>query len=264
MKFSCCIEMIYAEAPFMRRFPQAKADGFEYVEFWNWDGKDIPAIKQALKDNGLKLAAFQGDCGGRMVDGAEHERYLDGVRKGIEIARELGAMNMFLMSDILQEDRTVKPMANPIGDEEKRANSLAMLKRIAPLVEKAGVVGVIEPLNTTVDHAGYSLRNTAPAVEMLKEVGSPNLRLLYDAYHMQIMEGNIIANIRDFHEYFGHFHVADVPGRHEPGTGELNYHNILKALGETGYGRLVGFELEPRLASSGETMRRLLAEYGEL
>ena len=264
MKFSCCIEMIYLDLPFMRRFAKAREDGFAYVEFWSWDGKDIPAIKKALADNGLKLAAFQGDNGGRMVDKAEHAAYLDGVKKGIDIAVELGAMNMFLMSDILQEDRTVKPMDKPMSDEEKTENSLSMMKTVAPLVEKAGVTAVIEPLNTYVDHAGYSLKNTAPGVAMLKIVNSPNVRLLYDAYHMQIMEGNIIANIRDFHQWFGHFHVADVPGRNEPGTGELNYRNILKALAATGYDRVVGFELEPKLASSTEVMKRLLDEYKDL
>lgn len=261
VKFSCCIEMIYTALPFMQRFAKAREDGFSYVEFWNWDNKDIPAIKKALQNTGLKLAAFQGNSGGRMVDASEHELYLDGVRKGIEVARDLGAMNMFLMSDILQEDRTVKPMDKPIGDAEKELNSIAILKRIAPLMEKAGVTAVIEPLNTTVDHAGYSLCHTAPAVELLNKVGSPNIRLLYDAYHMQIMEGNVITNIRAFHKYFGHFHIADVPGRCEPGTGELNYYNILKALAETGYDRIVGFELEPKLDTSTKVMKNLLAEY---
>ncbi len=264
MKFSCCIEMIHTDLPFMQRFAKAKADGFLYVEFWNWDNKDIPAIKKALADNGLRLAAFQGNSAGRMVDANDHALYLDGVKKGIEVAKELGAMNMFLMSDILQEDRTVKPMDKPIGDAEKEANSIGMLKKIAPLVEKAGVTAVIEPLNTTVDHAGYSLCHTAPAAALLDKVGSPNIRLLYDAYHMQIMEGNLIANIRAFHQYFGHFHLADVPGRFEPGTGELNYYNILKALAATGYDRIVGFELEPKLAGSSEVMKKLLAEYAGL
>jgi hydroxypyruvate isomerase len=197
-----------------------------------------------------------------MVDKNDRDLYLKGVKQGIEVAKELGALNVFLMSDILQEDRTVKPMDRPVSDEEKEANTIAMLKEIAPLMEKADVVGVIEPLNTTVDHAGYSLCHTAPAVDLLKKVNSKNICLLYDAYHMQIMEGNVITNIRAFHDYFGHFHLADVPGRFEPGTGELNYYNILKALSETGYDRIVGFELEPKMASSSEVMRRLLKEFG--
>ncbi|MDR2390231.1 MAG: TIM barrel protein, partial [Planctomycetota bacterium] len=231
----------------------------------NWDNKDIPAVKAALRDNGLKLAAFQGDSGGRMVDRNEHGQFLDGVKKGLDIARELGAVNMFLMSDVLQaDDRSVKPMDNPVSDAEKAENSVKMLETIAPLAEKAGVTALIEPLNTSVDHAGYSLCHTALAVDMLKKVGSPGVRLLYDAYHMQIMEGNVIATIRRFNEYFGHFHVADVPGRHEPGTGELNYPNILKELKASGYSRLVGFELDPLQGTSSEIMRKMLADYGGL
>ncbi|MDR1520042.1 MAG: hypothetical protein LBU23_07865 [Planctomycetota bacterium] len=91
MDFSCCLEMLYADLPFLPRFAQAKKDGFSHVEFWNWDNKDIPAVKAALRDNGLKLAAFQGDSGGRMADRNEHGQFLAGVEKGLEVARELGA-----------------------------------------------------------------------------------------------------------------------------------------------------------------------------
>lgn len=264
MKFSCCIEMIYTEYEFIRRFEKAREDGFEYVEFWNWDNKDIPAVKKALSDNGLKLAAFQGNSLGRMVDVKESELYLEGVKRGLEVAKELGALNMFLMSDIMQEDRSVKPMDRPCSDEEKQNVSVSMLKRIAPMMEDAGVTAVIEPLNTIVDHRGYSLCGTAPAVDILKKVDSPNVRLLYDAYHMQIMEGNIIDTIKKYHNWFGHFHIADVPGRFEPGTGELNYLNILKALADTGYERLVGFELEPHSAPDSQVMRAMLKEYRQI
>lgn len=263
MHFSCCIEMIYTELEFTQRIYQAKADGFAYVEFWNWDNKDIAAIKKALLETGMKLAAFQGNSLGRMVDIRDEKLYLDGVKKGIEVAKELEAVNMFLMSDIMQEDRSVKPMDRPCSEDEKRQASIKMLKKIAPLVEEAGITAIIEPLNTIVDHSGYSLCHTAPAVEILKEVGSSNVKLLYDAYHMQIMEGNIIDNVKKYHKYFGHFHIADVPGRYQPGTGELNYINILKALKETGYDRLVGFEFEPHGAGSSEVMHQILKEFAD-
>ena len=246
MKFSCCIEMIFTEMEFIKRFEAAKKAGFEYVEFWNWDNKDLKAIKRELEGNGLKMAALQGNGRGRMVDKNDHEVYLDDVKKGIEVAVELGSLNAFVMSDILQEDRSVKPMENPISDDEKRDNTIAILHKIAKVAESAGVVMVIEPLNIYVDHMGYSLYNTAPAVDILKEVNHPNIRLLYDAYHMQIMEGNICDNIKAYHSYFGHFHIADVPGRFQPGTGELNYVNILKTLKDTGYDRVVGWEFEPK------------------
>lgn len=264
MKFSCCVEMIYTDLPFIDRFYKAKEDGFKYVEFWNWDNKDIPAIKKVLEETGLKIAAFQGNSGGRMVDAREHDAYMCGVQQGIEVAKEIGALNMFLMSDILQEDRSVKPLDIHLTDEEKEENSIIILRQIASLLEGANLVAVIEPLNTTVDHHGYSLYSTKDGVRLLDQVKSPNIKLLYDAYHMQIMEGDIINNINRYHNYFGHFHMADVPGRHEPGTGELNYFNILKALQETGYDRVIGFELEPLLGGSSEVMTRLLSEYSNL
>ena len=261
MKFSCCIEMIFTEMEFIKRFEAAKKAGFEYVEFWNWDNKDLKAVKRELEANGLKMAALQGNGRGRMVDKNDHEVYLEDVKKGIDVAAELGSLNAFVMSDILQEDRSVKPMANPISDEEKRDNTVAILHKIAPLAKSAGVTMVIEPLNIYVDHKGYSLYNTAPAVDILKEVNHPNIRLLYDAYHMQVMEGNICDNINAFHSYFGHFHIADVPGRFQPGTGELNYVNILKTLKKTGYDRVVGWEFEPK-GESGNIIKDTFALLG--
>jgi len=249
MKYSCCIEMLFTEVDFMKRFEKAKAAGFEYVEFWNWDNKDIAAIKRELDNTGLKCAAFQGNGRGRMIDKADHEVYLEDVKRGIDIAAQIGAMNAFVMSDILQEDRSVKPLEHPIADADKTANSIEILGKIAPIAKAADVTMVIEPLNTYVDHPGYSLCHTAAAVDILKAVDSPNIRLLYDAYHMQIMEGNICENIKAYHEYFGHFHIADVPGRCQPETGELNYVNVLAALKATGYDRVVGWEFEATGAS---------------
>lgn len=260
MKFSCCIEMIYLEYDFLDRIRKAKEDGFEYFEFWNWDNKDIPAIKKVMEETGMKLAAFQGNSDGRMCDANDAEVYMEGVKKGIAIAKELGAINMFLMSDIMQEDRSVKPFDRPVTDAEKREASMAILKQVAKLLEGTDITAIIEPLNTLVDHAGYSLCHTAPAVEMLKELNSPHVKLLYDAYHMQIMEGNIIDTIKANAAWFGHFHIADVPGRFQPGTGELNYTNILAALKETGYDRLCGFECTPKGSGSTAVMKKLLAE----
>lgn len=261
MKFSCCIEMIYLEYDFVDRIRKAKEDGFEYFEFWNWDNKDIPAIKKVMEETGMKLAAFQGNSAGRMCDAQDAGIYMEGVKKGIEVAKELNAVNMFLMSDIMQEDRSVKPFDRPVTDEEKRAASMAILKQVAQLLEGTNITAIIEPLNTYVDHAGYSLCHTAPAVAMLKELNSDHVKLLYDAYHMQIMEGNIIDTIKANAQYFGHFHIADVPGRYQPGTGELNYSNILTALNETGYDRICGFECTPKGADSSTVMKELLAQF---
>lgn len=258
MKFSCCIEMIYTEYPFLERFRKAKEAGFDYVEFWNWDNKDVDAIEKTIKEVGIGVATFQGSIRGVMVDKRDREVYIEDLKTSIAMAKRLGAKAIFCMSDILQEDRSVKPRDYELSAEEMRANTVSVLKELAPIAEEAGVTLVIEPLNTLVDHRGYSLHSSAEGVAIVKEVNSPAVRLLYDAYHMQIMEGNIIDTIRNNWQYFGHFHVADVPGRHQPGTGELNYMNILKELKDTGYQGIVGFEFDPTEASdmvAAETLK---------
>ena len=245
MKFSCCIEMIYTEYPFLERFQKAKDAGFDYVEFWNWNDKDIDAIEKTIKEVGIPVATFQGSIRGVMVDKNDREVYIEDMKTSIATAKRLGAKAIFCMSDIMQEDRSVKPHPYEISPEEMRETTISVLRELAPIAEEAGITLVIEPLNTLVDHAGYSLYSSAEGIEIVKAVNSPAVRLLYDAYHMQIMEGNIIDTIRNNWQYFGHFHIADVPGRNQPGTGELNYNNILKALKETGYAGIVGFEFAP-------------------
>jgi len=257
MKYSCCIEMIFTEYDFVDRIYKAREAGFDFVEFWCWENKDIPAIKKALQETGMRVGVFQGNMEGRLVDPRDHEKYIAGVMRSIEVAIELGANTLFLMSDIMKEDRSVLETPYFISDEEKRAGTISILKELAPVAEANGITFIIEPLNTIVDHKGYSLCHSRPGFDIIREVNHKNIRLLYDAYHMQIMEGNVIATIKEGIDTIGYFHIADVPGRFEPGTGELNYANILKVLGESGYTGNVGFEFEPKDGNSMETVRRV-------
>jgi hydroxypyruvate isomerase len=129
------------------------------------------------------------------------------------------------------------------------------LKGLAPLAEEAGVTLLLEPLNTLVDHPRYFLDSGREGFAIIGEVDSPHVRLLYDVYHMQIMEGNVTETLRRHLPLVGHIHMADVPGRHEPGTGELHFANILHALADAGYAGTVGFEFSPQ----GDTLRALIA-----
>lgn len=120
------------------------------------------------------------------------------------------------------------------------------LKRIAPLAEEHKVTICVELLNSKVDHKDYQGDHTAFGVEVIKSVGSPRVKLLYDIYHMQIMEGDVIRTIRDNHKYIGHYHTAGVPGRHEiDATQELNYPAIMRAIRETGFSGYVAQEFIP-------------------
>jgi hydroxypyruvate isomerase len=119
------------------------------------------------------------------------------------------------------------------------------LKRAHDVVAPHGVTLIVEPLNTLVNHQGYYLNHTAEAFEIMREVSSPNVKILFDIYHVQIMDGNLIDTIRKNIASIGHFHVGDVPGRHEPGTGEINYANVFHAIRETGFRDFVAMEYVP-------------------
>ncbi len=257
MKFSCCIEMIFTEYDFISRIHKAKEVGFDCVEFWCWQNKDIEAIKKALDETGMEVGVFQGNLEGRMVDQKDHEKYVAGVLQSIETAKYLGAKTLFLMSDIMKEDRSVLETPYPLSFDEKMESTRAVLQALIPVASETGFTFVIEPLNTKVDHRGYSLCNSEPAFQLIREVGDPHMRVLYDAYHMQIMEGNIIETMKSGIDTIGYFHVADVPGRFEPGTGELNYANIIRELRDAGYNGNVGFEFTPKNSSSEEVVKRV-------
>lgn len=112
--------------------------------------------------------------------------------------------------------------------------------------DELGITLLLEPLNTKVDHPGYTLAHSTQAFQIVRFVDSPRLRVLYDVYHMQIMEGNLMETMAANLDCIGHIHVADVPGRHEPGTGEINYRSIAAMLREQGYAGSVGLECVPR------------------
>lgn len=122
----------------------------------------------------------------------------------------------------------------PVPRSEQMSNAVEALRAAAPALEKNGITAIVEVLNTYVDHAGYFLYYLRDGAELVDRVGSPNVKLLFDIYHVQIMEGNLIQNIRSHIDRIGHFHIGDVPGRHEPGTGEINYRNVFKAIYELG------------------------------
>ena len=133
-----------------------------------------------------------------------------------------------------------------MDDETGLKNCAEGLKRLMPLCEKRGVVLVMELLNSRVNHRDYMCDKTAWGVELCKQVGSNNFKLLYDIYHMQIMEGDVIATIRRDHAFFAHYHTGGVPGRHEiDETQELNYPAIMRAILETGYTGYVAQEFIP-------------------
>jgi hydroxypyruvate isomerase len=145
-----------------------------------------------------------------------------------------------------------------LSDEEGAVNTAEGLKRVAGVAEQKGVTLILELLNSKVDHKDYQCDHTAWGVQVVRAVNSPRVKLLYDIYHMQIMEGDIIRTIRDNINYIGHFHTAGNPGRHDmDDTQELNYPPIMRAIAATNYDGYVGHEFIPK----GDPMEAIRVTY---
>ncbi len=256
LKLSPCIEMLFGEVPdFYDRFAAAKAAGASFFEFWNWTGKDLPRIKALAGENGLSIGAF---C----VAGENREfnekrlMYREAIPAFLDVCREsIGKAKALSCPTLIV---TCGNERNDIPRAEQHTNIVLALRAAAPLFEESGVTLVLEPLNVLVNHRGYYLDSSYEAFSIIEETGSPNVKLLFDVYHQQISSGNLIDTIRKYGDLVGHYHVADVPGRHEPGTGEIAYPRVFRAIAETGYDRLVGLEYRS-VAPSAESFRAVSA-----
>jgi hydroxypyruvate isomerase len=207
-----------------------------------------------LKKHGLDSSM----CNGaeiNLVDGwnnkDNHAKLIQSYSEHIELVSKAGYKNLIFFTG----------NRRGMDDETGMQNTVEGLKKIVGLAEKKGVVLQLELFNSKINHKDYMADKSAWGVEMCKRIGSENIKLLYDIYHMQINEGDVIRTIQDFHPYFGHYHTAGVPGRHEiDDTQELNYPAIMQAIVKTGYKGYVAQEFIPtatdKIASLKDAIRR--------
>lgn len=203
---------------------------------WLWPVGDPAVLRKRADELGLELSCIVGTGAigeGWMVKVEDHDKTVEMFKSRVELAKKLNCRKLVGLTGNLRTDISVEQQTDYI---------IQCLKRLAPIAVDNDVIIVMETLNALVDHEGFFLTRTDQAVAILKQVDCPNIKILFDIYHQQITEGNVIRNIRENIQYIGHFHVADNPGRKEPGTGELNYANIFNAIEETGYDGFVALE----------------------
>lgn len=213
--------------------------GYDAVELWG-RGDDFDETVATAQKHGLAVASFIGHGGiGAGLNNREcHDDCEAQLRESIDAAAANGIPGIICFSGSRYEG---------VGDEEAIDITAEGLGRVAPYAEEKGVNLNIELLNSKVDHKGYQCDRTAWAVAVVERVGSPRVKILYDIYHMQIMEGDIIRTIRENIRWIGHFHTAGVPGRNDMDeTQELNYAAIARAIAETDYDLYVGHEFSPK------------------
>ena len=249
------IDLIYVELPLEERIAAAKRDGFDAVEFyWGWEGRDLDRIKRCLDDNQIALSTMSGDVPEKfklaMCDPQQRSIYLDYIKRSIEAAKKLGNPTLMIHAAAIddQEPYGALPLSQNYSDTTKLCTMYDILKTIGSWGEEAGVSFVLEPLSE-IAHSGYFLQKTDVTADLCDAVDSPAVKVLYDAYHQYLEEGRLCETLSKYIGSIGHIHIADAPGRHEPGTGAVNWRNVLKHIKTLPYDRYVSFEFYPESTS---------------
>jgi hydroxypyruvate isomerase len=229
-------EMTFTDLPFVERVREIDRLGFA-VEIWDWSNKDV----EALRATGARFTSMTGYLRGTLTDAEGAGELLHTAEQSVSVAHRLECPALNLHGTGLDgSGLPVQPVEVVTG--EMWVAAVRTLERVAALGEREGVVFLLENLNTEVDHPGTPFARAADTRALVAAVDNPHLRMNLDLYHAQIGEGNLIELVRRSLPYVGEIQVADVPGRCEPGTGEINYAAVARALAEAGYTGVVGLE----------------------
>jgi hydroxypyruvate isomerase len=252
MRYSACLEWLFAkESPdFAGRIRLARKAGLDGVEFWLWSNKDLDAVQRALDETGLPVTGFVAEPMVPLTDPPQHAAFLAGLEKSVVVAKRLGAPVLIAQAGADLPGRT---------RAEQRQALVKCLTAAAAVLAGSGVVLAVEPLNTRVDHVGYFLPSTAEGLDIVDEVARPEIKIVYDIYHSAVMEERIEDVLAGRLDRVAHVHLADAPGRHEPGSGSMDWQARLDWLQSNGYRGMVGLEYKP----TGSTVASLQALLGD-
>lgn len=241
------LSMLFAEHEFLDRFEAAADAGFTAVEYLFPYDFSPAEIKAKLDQYGLTQALFNappgnwdaGERGIACIPGREAE-FAEGINRALEYAAVLGNQRIHVMAGLKPENVTY---------EEARACYISNLKQAACAAQSAGLTILVEPINN-VDMPGFFINFQEEGAELISEINEPNVRLQFDCYHCQMMQGDVVATFRKLLPVIDHIQIAGVPGRHEPDIGELNYAYIIGEIDQAGYSGFIGCEYKPRATTA--------------
>ena len=236
MRICVPVPCFFSQTDFPEAIRKIASLGFDAAETYNWKNLNPEEVRAVCKETGVELLSM---CTTefRMTDPAYRESWLDGLKESCDAAVRMG----------------VKRLITQVGPdtgaprEEQHAAIVETLKQAAPILDESGVTIMIEPLNTLYDHKGYYLWSAVEAFDIIREVNHPLVKVVYDIYHQQVMEGNILNNIINNMDLIAHLHSAGHPGRIELQFGENDYRYIFRRLDEAGYKGACGLEYRPTL-----------------
>ncbi len=251
LRLSVRVEALFPGLTLADQIRKVASEGYQAFEFGDWraqNAKQIAELKNRLR---IECACLVGNRGVNpkgmgLCDPAERDGFLAEIHASTEAARRFETKQMVVLSGFKAGALSRERQHASIVEGLKRAHEIVAPHNVTMIVEVINTLAAVEPLNPKGDnHANYYLDRTPEAFQIVREVGSPFVKILYDIYHTQIMEGNLIETIRGNIADIAHFHVGDVPGRHEPGTGEIHYPNVFRAIRDTKFTGYVAMEYVP-------------------
>ena len=240
----------FRQVPFEQRFALAKQHNFKFIEFWPADrsnGTKAPAIRDLCNANGLTVVQFA-PAWPNFADPAKLPDLLRTTEAAIADARILGCTQFTVTGHSLIEG---------MSREAQLAGYQAGLTRMAPMLEAAGMTALVEPFNR-VNHLNHLLNGSQPGLPMMRAINSPRVKLLWDFYHMQLEDGDLIEKFTAGIDQVAYVQIGDVPGRHQPGTGEVNHTNLFKAVRAAGYRGKIGLEFMPLDQNDAKAVQAML------
>lgn len=250
MRLCVPIPIFFRNVAFHDAVYRVKEMGFDAVETYDWRSLDLDAVRAACEDTGVEFASM---CTTefRLTSPEHRQLWLDGLKESCEAASKAGAK------------RLITQVGQDTGEDRayQREAIVTTLKKAKGILDTYGVTVMLEPLNTHVDHPGYYLTRSDEAFDIIREVDSPYVKIVFDIYHQQISEGNIIPNITNNLDCIAHMHSAGHPGRHELQLGESDYKVIFAAIDKAGYTGACGLEYSPTMEPM-ESLRVSMELYG--
>lgn len=230
------IPCFFPDKDFVSSIYQVRDLGIDAIETYGWKDLDLDKVRAACAETGVELLSM---CTTefRMTDPAYRQLWLDGLKESCEAAVRVGAKR--LITQVGPDTGAPR--------EQQHESIVETLRAAAPILEDSGVTIMVEPLNTLVNHPGYYLWSAVEGFEIIREVNHPLVKLIYDIYHQQVMEGNIIPNVINHLDLIAHLHSAGHPGRNELQFGENDYQVIFAAIDKAGYTGSCGLEYRPLL-----------------
>lgn len=237
-RFAVNVEMWYGGKSFMEKIELAAKFGYPAIEFWPYENKDIPAAAKLLKEKNVAVSQFTAWPFGKILNNptSNHDDFVRKIEESCDIADQLDCS---LFTVVIGDDIA------GVSKADMHAAAIRGLKRAAPICEKRKKTIIIEPMNPR-NHPNHCLYGGDDAIAICKAVGSQSVKINWDLYHMQIVDGDLCMRMREGWDYIGYLQLADNPGRHEPGTGELNYTRVFQEIKALKYAGYVGLECTPK------------------